>query len=159
MRIQLQDDRQGGCRPTPGPFSAVIALDGDLPGCGCGGQCADDSSSGNGTEEPGLGEPTLTLTVRERLRDTYDFTGTPQLSWVTRASGLAISYIERRERNDATGQTWVTAKATLGWDEEGPAPTETAVVWDSDGHRWDVTSVQPFPGRLELLMQRIDDAE
>lgn len=158
MRIELQDDRWGGCRPVLGQFSAVIALDGDFPGgCGCGGTCTD--GDGVDPDGPGLGEPQLTLTVRERLRDTFDFTGTPQLSWVTRASGLAISYIERRERNDATGQTWVTAKATLGWDEEGPAPTETAVVWDSDGHRWDVTSVQPFPGRLELLMQRIDDAE
>jgi hypothetical protein len=150
MRIQLAD----GCLPTAGEFSMAVGLDDDFPdGCRCGGQCCDEETS-----EPEL--PVPTLTIRERVRDAFDFTGTPQWSWRTAATGPAVTYSERRETNDASGQTKVTATAVLGWSEEddGPAPKESAVVWDSDGKRWELTSCNPFPGRLELVMERVDDA-
>lgn len=149
MRVELSD----GCGPEPGAYSMAVVLDGDLPdGCRCGGACCGDDEP----EEPLL----PTLTVRERVRDTFDFTGTPQLSWRTAVTGPALIYSERRERNDATGQTMVTATAALGWDPEddGPAPRESAVVWDSAGQRWELTVCDPLPGRLQLTMERIDDA-
>ncbi|HEV2927249.1 MAG TPA: hypothetical protein VGW74_01040 [Propionibacteriaceae bacterium] len=152
MRIVLSDS----CAQTAGVFSVPVALDDDFPGCGCGGPCSDDD--GLDGDDGELGQTLPTLTIRERLRDTFDFTGTPQLSWRTAGSGPAISYVERRETNDATGQTMVTAKAVLGWDAGVAAPKETAVVWDDAGIRWNVTSCEALPGRLELLMDRIDDS-
>lgn len=150
MRVALNGD----CGPESGPFSLPVMLDDDYPdGCGCGGEC-----DGDGDDSPGL--PLPTLTVRERVRDTLDFTGTPQLSWRTAAHGPSVSYLERRETNDATGQTKVTATAVISWSEEddGPAPKESAVVWDDDGKRWELTSCSPLPGRLSLVMERVDDA-
>jgi hypothetical protein len=150
VRVQLND----GCMPEPGAYSVPVLLDDDFPddGCRCGGECCgDDQPEDN---------PLPTLSVRERERDTFDFTGTPQLSWRTAVEGPAITFTQRRETNDATGQTMVTASAVLGWNEEddGPAPAESAVVWDSDGHRWELTACNPLPGRLELTMERVDDA-
>lgn len=149
MRVALDD----GCTPEPGEWSLPVALDDDLPddGCGCGGTCC-------GEEPPTDALPTLTL--RERVREEFDFTGTPQLSWTTRLEGPAIRYTERRERNDATGQTMVTATAVMAWNEDadGAAPKESAVAWDSDGKRWEITSCEALPERLELVMERVDDA-
>jgi hypothetical protein len=149
MRVELSD----GCGPEPGAYSMAVVLDDDFPGgCGCGGTCCGDDEP----EDPSL----PTLSIRERMRPTFDFTGTPQLSWRTAVQGPAIMYSERRETNDATGQTKVTATAVIGWDPEddGPAPKESAVVWDGDGKRWELTVCNPLPGRLELVMERVDDA-
>jgi hypothetical protein len=148
MRVELSD----GCGPEPGAYSMAVVLDDDFPtGCGCGGACC------GGEPEDSL---LPTLTIRERVRDAFDFTGTPQLSWRTAVHGAAVTYTERRETNDATGQTKVTATAVLGWtpEDDGPAPKESAVVWDGSGKRWELTACNPLPGRLELTMERIDDA-
>lgn len=152
MRIALEEDFPS----CEGGWSVPVVLDDDLPGgCGCGGACC--CGDGDDAQEPGL--PLPTLTVRERIRDGADFTGTPQLTWRTAGSGPAITYEQRRETNDGGGQTLVTATAVLGWVEDEPAPKETAVVWDSDGHRWQLTSVRALPGRLELAMQRVEDSD
>ena len=151
MRVQLNGD----CGPDTGSYSLPVALDDDYSDeCRCGGACCGDDDD----ESPG--EPLPVLTVRERKRSSVDFTGTPLLAWHTAAHGASISYVERRETNDATGQTKVTATAVLGWDEDeyGAAPKESAVVWDDAGNRWELTSCTALPGRLNLVMERIDDA-
>lgn len=153
MRIALEDDY--GCSAEES-WSVPVVLDDDLPGgCGCGGPCC--CGDGDGAQEPGT--PLPTLTVRERIRDGADFTGTPQLTWQTAGSGPAITYEQRRETNDAAGQTLVTARAVLGWAEDAPVPTETAVVWDGAGNRWQVSRVAALPGRLELDMSRVEDSD
>jgi hypothetical protein len=150
MRVELDE----GCSPEPSVWSMAVLLDDDRPGCGCGsgGECCGQDP----TEDSAL----PTLSVRERQLQEYDFTGTPQWGWITRVEGPAIQYTERRERNDATGQTMVTASAVLAWDSDtdGAAPAESAVIWDSGAKRWEITSCTALPGRLEIRMERVDDA-
>lgn len=146
MRIELSE----GCGPVTGLFSLAVGLDDDFPGGCCGGNC----SCG---DTPGESEPEWpTLTVRQRERTAMDFDGVPLLDWFTVATGPAIEYVKRVETNDATGQTLVKVSAVIGWDGEHQ-PRETAVVWDSDGRRWEITSMNALPGRLEMQLERIED--
>jgi hypothetical protein len=156
MRIGLSDPfgRQFG---VTSPYSVPVALDDDQPGSACG--CGDgDPEDPDPTGPPDTGLPTLTL--KARARKFRDDEGTMRFEWTTVTSGPAFVYKTRTETNDATGQTLERAEVALAWDgEDGQVPPkETAVVIDEDGARWDVTSLLPAPGRLNIVMERIDEA-
>jgi hypothetical protein len=155
VRIGLSDPfgRQLGAR---GQFSIPVALDQDRHdgGCSCG--CGDAPVP----EVPD--EPLLpTLTIRERARLLFTADGVPKFDWTDVLVDAPVLMFEtRQELNDATGQTLVKARAVVGWTGEGVVPKETAVAWDGAGKRWEITSVVgTLPGRLELQMERLDDAD
>jgi hypothetical protein len=156
MRIGLSDPfgRQFG---VSSPFSVPVALDDDRPGSACG---CDDGLPGDpdSPAPPVAGMPTLTL--KARARKFRDEDGTLRFDWTTVTSGPAFVYKTRVETNDATGQTMEKAEVALAWsgDEGLVPPKETAVVFDEAGARWEVTSLLPAPGRLNILMERIDEA-
>lgn len=151
MRIGLSTDfGSSRCAPQPSQFSIPVGLDDDA-GSGCG-TC---SADGVGPVDPRDVLPTLT--VRARTRSYIDDDGNARFLWDDVVSGPALLFERRTEVNDATGQTAVQADAVLAF--EGDAPKETAVVWDSRGHRWEILSCRALPGRLELRLEWIDDAE
>jgi len=153
MRVGLSDDYgRHRCAAEAGLYSVPVGLDGDWPGGGsCG--CALATSP---EPVPGGGLPTLT--IRERTRQFLGPDGEPRYKWVDVVTGPALLLEERKETNDATGQTKVTATAAVAW-EGGTAPRETAVAHDSRGYRWEVVSCSALPGRLDMKLERIDDGE
>ncbi len=153
MRVGLRDDfGLSRCAPASSPYSLQVALDGD-PGGGCG--CNPEPTS----PEPPAESGAVTLTITERGRKFYDSDGTPRFSWTEVFSGPVALFETRRELNDATGQTLVKAKVLIAWPDDTPPPKETAVARDSRGWRWEITSSEPRPGRLQLQLEYIDDQE
>jgi hypothetical protein len=144
------------CDPQPGTFNVPVGLDEDLWRGSCG------AAADAGSEEPGvLPDPTTglpTLTIRERSRTYYEADGAPRYDWTDLVIGPTLALEARIEVNDATGQTRVTASAVVAYSGER-VPDETAVALDSRGWRWDITSCRTLPGRLEMALERISDAE
>lgn len=159
MRIALSDD--------PWPLgqhstSARVLLDEDRGGPGC---CAPTDGP---DEAPGVDTPPWQLRLRQRYRTGFDpEDGVPLYgwadvwegpAWVTSSNrGLALNH-GRQETSDAGGQTFETVTALLTGVPKLDV-TETAVAWDPDGNRWEITGVEPGPGGTSLRMERVvDDA-
>jgi hypothetical protein len=155
MRVGLRDDfGLSRCAPGGGPYSLQVALDGDIGG-GCG--CSPDTTPDPETPVDPGGAVVLTITERGRLF--YDGNGIPRFQWTEVFSGPVALFETRRELNDATGQTLAKARVLIAWPDGTPPPKETAVAKDSRGWRWEITSAEPRPGRLQLQLEYLDDAE
>lgn len=151
MRVQLRDDHRPRPDSAAGVWSIPVALDGDPPGTSCAVGCA----PGQGENPPPTGW-LPSLEVRERSRAGITEEGVAQYTWQPLHQGPASSMEERQEVNDATGNTMVTAKATMQWPDGKRAPLETAVAWDSRGYLWRISSSALSGGALSLKLERLD---
>lgn len=107
--------------------------------------------------------PTLTVYVRTRpadIDDRYDDNGDPVFTWAALVEDVAIEWESRTEVDEVAGSSWVSATATILYAGDEKVD-ETAYVDVSPGDvhsggQFRVTKVAQVPGRLELVMVRID---
>lgn len=142
MRVWLREDRRRGAG-----WSMPVALDEDRrPGDRC---------------RPCAAEPdaavTATVVVSVRGKTYRDANGDQRWDWVDHEAPAVFAVTGRTETDDASGQTVVTAEATIGWVSDLPAVTETAVVV-LDGVRWPVVASRPLVGAVWVRLERVDDA-
>lgn len=139
-RVLLDDDRHpGGCTPCAGP---------------------DSDSTLDGPAMPGWH-----LRLRQRTRQGFDPEGNELYGWVdvwagearvtSTNRGLALNQ-GRQETSDATGTSFATVTAMLVGVGDLEV-TETAVAWDDDARRWEITAVEQTPGGVRLDLERVAD--
>jgi hypothetical protein len=82
--------------------------------------------------------------------------GDQHWDWVDYERPAVFAVTGRAETDDGSGQTMVTAEATIGWDADLPAITETAEVTVA-GVRWPVAATRLQPGAVWVRLERVDD--
>lgn len=153
-RAMLRDDYAGYYAPGSGG----VRLDDDVRSAGKAVLSPTVDETVPGATVPGVSTNPL-VTVRERFGTGYDDDGNVMWSWADVISEkAAISFEESEEVSDA-GNT-VLQKATLLvlYPYGEPAIRESASVLTNDGRRWSITSIERMPDRLQLKVERIDDA-
>jgi hypothetical protein len=142
MRVWLREDQ-----PHTRRWSVPVALDDDLgPGDRCR-PCATEPDTA----------VTATVVVSVRGKTYRDANGDQHWDWIDHDMPAVFAVTGRSETDDASGQTVVTAEATIGWVSDLPAVTETAVVV-VDGVRWPVVESKPLVGAVWVRLERVDDA-
>ncbi|MDL5159410.1 hypothetical protein [Actinomycetospora termitidis] len=160
MRIALSDDPWG----RNIGHAARVLLDDDRVGP-CGTPACLSEDGGDEEYTPAMGG--WQLLVRQRGERGRDADGTALYGWADVWSGKAQVSADNRglalnrgrtETSDQAGQSFETVTALLPGAVSLDL-TETAVAWDDDGHRWEITAVEPGAGGTQLRMQRVvDDA-
>jgi len=153
-RAMLRDDYANHWPLTPG-----VRLDDDSSFAGkvSLSPYADDSVPGS-LPDPGTRINPL-VTVRERFAVGYDDDGNPAWNWADVISAQSsISFEEREEVSDVGNVSKTTATLLILYPYGAPAIRESATVLTDDGRRWSITGLTRFPDRLQLKVERIDDA-
>jgi hypothetical protein len=147
VRVALREDRDGESR-----WSVPVALDDDAAGRG--GRCQPCAAT-----QPVDLAGVVRVTVSQRVAAGRDDDGDQMWEWVNTADVAATFQImDRTESSDATGQSVVTAFATIAWPSDTAPPGETAEIVDSAGVRWPIIESQPLPDAVWLRLERVDDA-
>lgn len=154
-RAMLRDDYAGYYAPGTGG----VRLDDDVRSAGKTVLAPDvDETVPGSLPAPGPKINPL-VTVRERFATGYDEDGNPMWSWADVISDQsAISFEEREEVSDVSNLTVQTATLLILYPYSAPAIRESATVLTDDGRRWDITGITRLPDRLQLKVERLDDA-
>lgn len=154
-RAMLRDDYAGYYAPGTGG----VRLDDDSRARGVAGLAPDvDETVPGALPAPGTRINPL-VTVRERFATGYDDNGNPIWNWadvITAQS--AVSFEEREEVSDVSNLSVQTATLLILYPYSAPAIRESATVLTDDGRRWKITGITRLPDRLQLKVERIDDA-